>query len=64
MKWIRFLSDLKFLKEFIAASGGTMAGFLARWLMCESVVDIQSCELFMPDEELCVGETSLVSGFI
>uniref|UniRef100_A0A915PSJ6 RCR-type E3 ubiquitin transferase n=1 Tax=Setaria digitata TaxID=48799 RepID=A0A915PSJ6_9BILA len=44
-------SDLKFLKEFIAASSNTLAGFLARWIMIEPVVDLHSSQLQMPDEE-------------
>uniref|UniRef100_A0A1I7W188 RCR-type E3 ubiquitin transferase n=1 Tax=Loa loa TaxID=7209 RepID=A0A1I7W188_LOALO len=44
-------SDLKFLKEFIAASTSTLAGFLARWMMNEPVVDLHSSQLQMPDEE-------------
>ncbi|VBB27565.1 unnamed protein product [Acanthocheilonema viteae] len=44
-------SDLKFLKEFIAASTSTLAGFLARWMMNEPVVDLHSSQLQMSDEE-------------
>ncbi|VIO97478.1 B-box zinc finger family protein [Brugia malayi] len=44
-------SDLKFLKEFITASANTVAGFLARWLMNEPVVDLHSSQLQMSDEE-------------
>lgn len=45
------LSDLKFLKEFIAGSSSTVAGFLARWMMNEPVVDLHSTQLQMSDEE-------------
>ncbi|VDK87337.1 unnamed protein product, partial [Litomosoides sigmodontis] len=44
-------SDLKFLKEFIAASTSTPAGFLARWMMNEPVVDLHSSQLQMSNEE-------------
>ncbi|VDO25358.1 unnamed protein product, partial [Onchocerca flexuosa] len=44
-------SDLKFLKEFIGASTSTLAGFLARWMMNEPIVDLHSSQLQMSDEE-------------
>ncbi|MCP9259802.1 E3 ubiquitin-protein ligase rpm-1 [Dirofilaria immitis] len=37
--------------EFIAASKSTLAGFLARWMMNEPVVDLHSSQLQMSDEE-------------
>ncbi|VDK39741.1 unnamed protein product [Gongylonema pulchrum] len=51
-KQSKFLySDLKFVKEFVAGSSSTVAGFLARWMMNEPVVDVNSTQLQMPDEE-------------
>uniref|UniRef100_A0A915ATT0 RCR-type E3 ubiquitin transferase n=8 Tax=Parascaris univalens TaxID=6257 RepID=A0A915ATT0_PARUN len=53
--------DLKFLREFVAGSSSTVAGFLARWMMNEPVVDVHSSQLYMPDEETRVGIPSQIS---
>ncbi|VDM40401.1 unnamed protein product [Toxocara canis] len=53
--------DLKFLREFVAGSSSTVAGFLAKWMMNEPVVDVHSSQLYMPDEETRVGIASQIS---
>lgn len=46
---------MKFIKQFIACSSNTAAGFLAKWLMVEPTVDIHSSRLRMPCDELKIG---------
>uniref|UniRef100_A0A914R863 Gamma-tubulin complex component n=1 Tax=Parascaris equorum TaxID=6256 RepID=A0A914R863_PAREQ len=52
----------EFLREFVAGSSSTVAGFLARWMMNEPVVDVHSSQLYMPDEETRVGIPSQMAG--
>lgn len=52
--------EIKFLKEFIAGSSTSLAGSLARWLTSEPCIDLESCELSIPAENICVGHPVMV----
>ncbi|KAK0411800.1 hypothetical protein QR680_005853 [Steinernema hermaphroditum] len=48
--------DLKFLREFMRGSLSSVAGTLSKWLMHEAVVDVNTSELGISEEEIHVGK--------
>ncbi|TKR87164.1 hypothetical protein L596_011612 [Steinernema carpocapsae] len=49
--------DLKFLREFMRGSASTVAGTLSKWLMHEPVIDANTSELSISEEEIHVGKS-------